>query len=257
MTQYMEPTQLPLELQGLVLPGHVAVIMDGNGRWAKKQGWRRVRGHEEGAESVRCMVTSCRRFGIKALTLYAFSEENWGRPKSEVSALMKLMERFLKSERDLLIEKGIRLNTIGYTEKLPESTRKTLAKVMEDSADCKDMVLTIALSYGSRQEILRATRALAAKAAKGGLDPEAIDQAAFEKELFTSGLPDPDLIIRTSGEQRISNFLLWQMAYSEFYFAPAYWPDFREPQLIEALVDYAGRQRRYGKTGDQLSGVQE
>ena len=249
------PTELPPELQGLRLPRHVACIMDGNGRWAKSKGWRRVRGHEEGAESVRAIVTSCRRFGIEALTLYAFSTENWDRPKAEIKALMSLLERFLNSERDLLIEKDIRLNTIGDIESLPGSTQKTLAAVKQASAHCKSMVLTIALSYGSRQEIVRAAKMLAAEVGAGRLGLDEIDQAAFASRLYTNDLPDPDFLIRTSGEKRLSNFLLWQCAYAEFYFSPTYWPDFREAQLVEALKEYARRQRRYGKTGEQMNGA--
>ena len=248
-------TELPQELQGLRLPRHVAFIMDGNGRWAKSQGWKRVRGHEEGAESVRAIVTSCRRFGIKALTLYAFSEENWARPKTEIKALMALLERFLKNERDLLIEKDIRLNTIGDISRLPNSTQNILAEVKQASAHCDSMVLTVALSYGGRQEIIRAVKGLMRQIQSGDLQPDEIDETLLESRLYTAGLPELDFLIRTSGEERISNFLLWQCAYAEFYFTPIYWPDFREPQLIEALKEYASRQRRYGKTGEQLSGA--
>ena len=246
------PKQAASELDPAALPRHLAVIMDGNGRWAKQRGWQRVRGHEEGAESVRVVVRACRRLGIGALTLYAFSEENWGRPGAEVKALMMLLGRFLKKERQEMLDQGIRLNAIGEIDKLPESTRGLLQKTMADTASGRDMTLTLALSYGGRQEILRATRALCRQAAEGALDPAAIDEQAFSAQLYTNGLPDPDLLIRTSGEQRVSNFLLWQIAYSEFYFCETLWPDFREPHLMAALQSYARRQRRFGKTGEQL-----
>ena len=234
------------------LPRHLAIIMDGNGRWAKKRGWNRVRGHEEGAESVRVAVRTCRRLGIGWLTLYAFSEENWARPQAEVSALMKLLNRFLKRERQEMLERGIRLNAIGEIGKLPKSTRELLRKTMDDTAGGRDMVLSLALSYGGRQEIVRAARLLAEEVLSGGLDPAAIDEDALASRLFTADMPDPDLLIRTSGEQRVSNFLPWQLAYTEFYFTEALWPDFREAQLMDALSAYSMRQRRFGRTGEQL-----
>jgi undecaprenyl diphosphate synthase len=230
----------------------LAVIMDGNGRWAQGRGLSRVKGHEEGAESVRVVVKCCRRWGVKALTLYAFSTENWARPKAEVKALMRLLGRFLKTERADLLQKGIRLNAIGQLDRLPASTRKLLEKTMADTAACEDMTLTLALSYGGREELSRAARLLCREAAAGRLDPEKVDQDMLAARLYTHDLPDPDLLIRTSGEKRISNFLLWQSAYTEFYFTDLAWPDFREEQLAEALRDYAGRQRRFGCTGEQL-----
>lgn len=236
------------------LPRHLAVIMDGNGRWAQARGWRRVRGHEAGADSVRAVVETCRRLEISYLTLYAFSRENWDRPQAEVAALMKLLVRFLKKERDDLIAKDIRLNAIGQIERLPPSSRKELERVMADTAHCQGMVLNLALSYGGRQELVRAARLLCQEAAAGKLDPEAVDEAALAARLYTSGQPDPDLMIRTSGEQRISNYLLWQLAYTEFVFTETFWPDFREAELAAALKEYAGRQRRFGKTGEQISG---
>ncbi|MGD9123452.1 MAG: isoprenyl transferase [Desulfarculaceae bacterium] len=235
-----------------VLPDHVAIIMDGNGRWAKERGWRRVRGHEEGAESVRVVVRTCRKLGISALTLYAFSEENWSRPRAEIKALMTLLERFLRSERQEMLENGIRLNTIGETSRLPGSTQSLLKQIIDDTAAGDKMVLTLALSYGGRQEIVRAARRLCSDAAAGRLSPEAVDEQALAGHLYTAGLPDPDLLIRTSGELRTSNFLLWQMAYTEFYFTNTFWPDFRKPELMEALWAFSHRQRRFGKTGDQL-----
>ena len=245
----------PLErLDRSALPRHLAVIMDGNGRWAKSRGWRRVRGHEEGAESVRVIVRSCRKLGIAALTLYAFSEENWARPKAEVEALMRLLNRFLKKERQEMLDQGIRLNTIGTIERLPKATKKLLDETMEATSHGQDMVLTLALSYGGRQEITQAARRLAVEAAAGELDPEQIDEAALEKRLYTTGLPEVDLLIRTSGELRVSNFLLWQIAYAEFYFTNTYFPEFREAELAQALAAYGGRERRFGQTGDQLNG---
>ncbi len=233
------------------LPTHVAIIMDGNGRWAKARGLSRVRGHEQGAESVRAVVEACRRRGIRYLTLYAFSNENWARPRSEVKALMSLLGRFLKKERADLVEKDIRLNAIGDISRLPEGTRGLLEQVMEQTAGCRAMVLTLALSYGGRQEILQAVRRLCRRAAAGELAPEAVDQDTFSGQLYTADMPDPDLLIRTSGELRLSNFLLWQSAYTEFYFTDLYWPDFREEALDAALADYARRQRRFGLTGEQ------
>ncbi len=249
------PEQSPLDrLDRRALPRHVAVIMDGNGRWAKSKGWRRVRGHEEGAESVRVVVRSCRKLGIKALTLYAFSEENWARPKAEVEALMRLLGRFLKNERQEMIDRGIRLKAIGSIERLPPATRQLLDQTLADTAAGEHMVLTLALSYGGRQELTRAARRLAARAAAGEISPEAIDEAALEGELYTQGLPQVDLLIRTSGELRVSNFLLWQIAYAEFYFTGTYWPDFREEELAKALMSYGQRERRFGQTGEQLKG---
>lgn len=248
----LAPKQAASAPDPAALPRHLAIIMDGNGRWAKQRGWRRVRGHQEGAESVRVAVRACRRLGIAALTLYAFSEENWGRPGAEVKALMALLGRFLQKERQEMLDQGIRLNAIGELDKLPQATRELLFKTMADTAQGRDMTLTLALSYGGRQEIVRAARALARQALSGQLDPEAIDEAALAKELYTAGLPEVDLLVRTSGELRVSNFLLWQIAYSEFYFTDDFWPDFREPHLLAALADYARRQRRFGKTGEQL-----
>jgi undecaprenyl diphosphate synthase len=249
------PKHDPLEqLDRSALPRHVALIMDGNGRWAKARGWRRVRGHEEGAESVRVVVRSCRKLGIDALTLYAFSEENWARPKAEVEALMRLLGRFLKKERQEMLDQGIRLNAIGSIERLPKATRKLLAETMEATSGGREMVLTLALSYGGRQELTQAARRLAAEAASGELDPAAIDEAAFARKLYTEGLPEVDLLIRTSGELRVSNFLLWQIAYAEFYFTEVFFPDFREEELAKALASYAGRERRFGQTSEQMSG---
>jgi undecaprenyl diphosphate synthase len=233
------------------LPRHLAIIMDGNGRWALSRGQRRVAGHREGAESVRVIVRCCRALGIEALTLYAFSEENWGRPHGEVKALMALLGRFLKSQRKQMLANGIRLNAIGEIDRLPEPTKSQLRQTMADTAQGRDMVLTLALSYGGRQEIARAAR-LAAEAVAGTIDPAGIDEDALAARLYTQGLPDPDLMVRTSGEIRVSNFLLWQLAYAEFHFTEAHWPAFREEELARALASYAARQRRFGKTGAQI-----
>ena len=241
------------QIDPATLPRHVAIIMDGNGRWAQERGLGRVRGHEQGADSVRAVVEEARRLGLAHLTLYAFSEENWGRPGTEVKALMRLLKRFLKKERDDLAAKDIRLNAIGQLERLPADTRAELERTLAATAHCGGMVLTLALSYGGRQEILEAARGLCLRAARGEIDPATLDEAAFSASLQTANLPDPDLLIRTSGEQRVSNFLLWQIAYAEFIFSPLMWPDFREAQLRQALAEFAGRQRRFGKTGEQLA----
>lgn len=239
------------------LPRHLAVIMDGNGRWAKSRGWARVRGHEEGSESVRVIVRSCRELGIAYLTVYAFSSENWARPKAEVAALMKLLTRFLKKERQEMIDRSIRLNAIGDLERLPQGVRRVLGETMDATAKGRELTLTLALSYGGRQEIVRAARRLCKQAKAGELDPASVSEDDLAAGLYTSDIPDPDLLIRTSGEQRLSNFLLWQSTYSELYFSEVLWPDFREAQLAEALKAYAFRERRFGLTGEQIEGEQD
>jgi undecaprenyl diphosphate synthase len=228
------------------LPKHVAIIMDGNGRWAEKHAFPRVRGHRKGAESVRTIVTLCRKLGIGYLTLYAFSEENWKRPPHEVNALMKLLGSFLKRELKEMKENGIRLNVIGRPEKLPATTRKVLQDTIRETSHGSKMVLTLALSYGGRQEILDAVRGLARKVQNGVMDPSDISEDQFSGSLYTSGMPDPDLLIRTSGEYRISNFLLWQISYSEIYITPTLWPDFGEADFLKALSEYQKRDRRFG-----------
>jgi undecaprenyl diphosphate synthase len=228
------------------LPKHVAIIMDGNGRWAEKHAFPRVRGHRKGAESVRTIVTLCRKLGIGYLTLYAFSEENWKRPPHEVNALMKLLGSFLKRELKEMKENGIRLNVIGRPEKLPATTRKVLQDTIRETSHGSKMVLTLALSYGGRQEILDAVRGLARKVQNGVMDPSDISEDQFSGSLYTSGMPDPDLLIRTSGEYRISNFLLWQISYSEIYITPTLWPDFGEAEFLNALSEYQKRDRRFG-----------
>ncbi len=237
------------------LPRHLAIIMDGNGRWAQGRGMGRLVGHNAGAESVREIVEACRELGIAALTLYAFSEENWLRPRAEVRALMALLKRFLQKERALMLKQGIRLNAIGELTRLPNGTLEVLKKVMEDTREGSAMTLTLALSYGGRQEIVRAARMLAAKTLSGIIEPANITEELMASHMYTAGLPEPDLLIRTSGELRISNFLLWQSAYTEFYFTPTPWPAFRKPELMEALRDFAARERRFGKTGEQVEKV--
>lgn len=237
----------------LELPRHVAIIMDGNGRWAKKKAMNRIRGHEEGAESVREIVRTSRELGISYLTLYAFSEENWKRPAYEIQALMRLLTRFLKSELAEMLENGIQLRAIGRTEKLPEDVHTVLLDTIQKTAHNKGMVLTLALSYGGRQEILDGVGAIARRIQKGELTAEDIGEGLFSKHLYTADMPDPDLLIRTSGEFRISNFLLWQIAYAEIYITPALWPDFRKDEYMNALKNYQQRERRFGATGEQIA----
>ncbi len=236
------------------LPTHVAIIMDGNGRWAKKRGLPRVMGHRAGMESVRVVVRKARELGIKVLTLYAFSKENWRRPKDEVGALMGLLETYLRKEVDDLDRQGIALRTIGETEMLPKNIQALLKESIQRTAKNQGMILNLALSYGGRAEITRATRLIAEACLRGDLSPDEITEEMFAQYLYTAGLPDPDLLIRTSGEQRISNFLLYQCAYTEFYITPVLWPDFREEEFMAALRDYARRERRFGKTSEQIKG---
>jgi undecaprenyl diphosphate synthase len=234
------------------LPRHVAVIMDGNGRWAKKRGLDRIAGHRKGIESVRDVVRTSRKLGIKWLTLYAFSEENWKRPKYEIKALMSLLSRYLKAELQEMLDNGIRLACIGQTEKLPPEVQRALWRTIETTAHNKDMTLTLALSYGGRQEIVEAARNMLRDIQKGTLNIRQITEGRLSKYLYTSDIPDPDLLIRTSGEYRISNFLLWQIAYTEIFITPTLWPDFRRERYLEALLDYQKRERRFGSTGEQI-----
>ncbi len=236
------------------IPQHVAIIMDGNGRWAKKQGFAtRVRGHEIGVEALRRAATGAAELGIRYLTVYAFSEENWQRPKAEVDALMTILMTSLSKELPVLQENGIRLHAIGNLDALPSKARRQLDATRDATAGNERMVLTLALSYGSRQELTAAVQQLARQAANGEIQPEAITEADIAQALWTHDLPDPELVIRTSGEQRISNFLLWQISYAEFVFLPVLWPDFSKEDLVEALEQYAGRERRLGKTSEQLT----
>ncbi|MEL1243749.1 isoprenyl transferase [Flavobacterium sp. DGU11] len=234
------------------LPKHLAIIMDGNGRWAKKKGMLRVFGHENGAKAVRESVESCARLGVEYLTLYAFSTENWNRPKVEVDTLMKLLMSSLKKELPSLHKNNIKLNTIGNTELLPESVRKQLLDAIEQTKNNSRMTLTIALSYGSREEIISAVKKISEQVLNNQLNIADISESVISQHLYTHDLPDVDLVIRTSGEQRISNFLLWQVAYAEFYYTEVLWPDFREKDLHEAIISYQKRERRFGKTSEQV-----
>lgn len=241
-----------IKLNSEKLPKHLAIIMDGNGRWAKKKGFLRAIGHENGAKAVRTTVETCAKLGIENLTLYAFSSENWNRPKLEVDTLMKLLVKSLKKELATLTKNNIRLKAIGNLDNLPSSVFKELTEVLEKTQDNNKMTLTLALSYGSREELISATKQLCDKVKNNIISIEDIDETIINKHLYTKDLPDVDLVIRTSGEQRISNFLLWQIAYAELYFTEVLWPDFTEGHLMEALLSYQDRERRFGKTSEQL-----
>ena len=245
--------ELTARLEPDLLPKHVAVIMDGNGRWAELRGLPRIAGHREGINSVRTMITHCRDLGIGALTIYAFSKENWNRPLLEITSLMELLEYFLSTERDSLIRQEVRFRTVGQLDSLPAAARRWARTTEEETAHCDKMTLTVALSYGGRAEIVDAARALAKDAAAGTIRPEQIDEALFQQHLSTHPVPDPDLLIRTSGESRISNFLLWQLAYTELYFTPTLWPDFRRREFLLALLEYQRRERRFGRVLSTVS----
>ncbi|GIZ10364.1 isoprenyl transferase [Flavobacterium sp. UMI-01] len=234
------------------LPEHIAIIMDGNGRWAKKQGLLRALGHERGSESVKEIIRTCIELGIQNLTLYAFSTENWNRPKLEVDTLMKILVKQLRKELATLEDKKIRLNTIGSFDKLPSSVQSELNAVKEKTKDHTKMTLTLALSYGAREEIVNAVKNISDKVKNSIISIDAIDDSVINEHLYTHNLPDVDLLIRTSGEHRISNFLLWQIAYSELYFTDILWPDFKEEDLYEAIISYQKRERRFGKTSEQI-----
>ncbi|WP_296385552.1 isoprenyl transferase [Winogradskyella sp.] len=235
------------------LPNHIAIIMDGNGRWAKQQGFMRVIGHENGTKSVRETVETSAELGIKHLTLYAFSTENWNRPKLEVQTLMKLLVKSLKKEIKTLQDNNIKLSAIGNLSDLPKKAHKELLDVIEKTKNNTNMTLTLALSYGSREEIVNVIKELSLKVKNNIISTESIDESIINKHLYTQNLPDVDLLIRTSGEQRISNFLLWQIAYAELYFTDILWPDFKKEDLYEALINYQNRERRFGKTSEQLT----
>lgn len=234
------------------IPAHIAIIMDGNGRWAEKHALGRVLGHRKGADSVREIVTACRRIGVRFLTLYAFSMENWLRPDAEVRALFRLLQEYLESEVGEMMERDIRLTAIGHLESLGSPVLPTLTEAMRKTENNLGMVLNLALSYGGRDEIVHAARSILADGLAGIVRPEELNKELVSRYLYTAGLPDPDLLIRTGGECRVSNFLLWQMAYTELYFTEILWPDFREPHLLEAVADYQQRERRFGMTSDQL-----
>jgi undecaprenyl diphosphate synthase len=234
------------------LPRHIAVIMDGNGRWAQARGLPRVEGHRAGAESVREVVRAARALGVEVLTLYSFSTENWKRPRDEVRALMSLLKQYLTSERQEMLDTGIRLRMIGQTDRLPmpvQAIAREICRVTDTGRTVMD--LNLAVSYGSRAEIVGAVRSIAEGVRRGSLPVAAIDEALITSRLQTAGQPDPDLVIRTSGELRLSNFLLWQVAYAELYVTDIFWPDFRKPQLLEAIGSYQRRERRYGGVGAQ------
>ena len=235
------------------LPEHIAIIMDGNGRWAKQRGKLRVFGHEKGAKAVKQVVEGCAELGVKNLTLYAFSTENWNRPKLEVQTLMKLLISSLKKEINTLQKNNIKLNAIGNLKELPSQVYKELTDVIELTKNNKRLTLTLALSYGSRDELINTVKQISVKVKNNIISPELIDESVINEHLYTQNLPDVDLLIRTSGEQRISNFLLWQIAYAEFYFTKVFWPDFTKEYLYEAIVNYQKRERRFGKTSEQLS----
>ncbi len=234
------------------LPRHIAIIMDGNGRWAKKLGMARTFGHENGAKAVRQVVEGCAELGVENLTLYAFSTENWNRPKLEVQTLMRLLISSLKKEIKTLHKNNIKLCTIGNTDSLPSKVYKELADVIEKTKLNTRMTLTIALSYGSREELISTVKEISIKVKNNIISPELIDESIINEHLYTRNLPDVDLLIRTSGEQRISNFLLWQIAYAELYFTNTLWPDFSKEDLYGAIIEYQKRERRFGKTSEQI-----
>ena len=238
------------DLDPAKLPLHVAIIMDGNGRWAKKRLFNRIKGHEKGSETVRTIVRACREIGISYLTLYAFSTENWQRPRSEVAALMTLLKKFLESEQKEMLDNNIRLYAIGQIERLPEDVRQVLYKAMTLTKKNDGMLLVLALSYGGRAEIVRMVKEIVIKTKNGSIDPDSITPEIISEHLYTKEMPDPDLLIRTSGEMRISNFLLWQIAYTEIYVTDTLWPDFGKDELVRILQDYQQRERRFGKVGN-------
>lgn len=235
------------------LPKHIAIIMDGNGRWAKKQGNARIFGHKNAIKAVRDVCEGCAELGVGYLTLYAFSTENWNRPKMEVMALMDLLVSTINTETETLIKNNIRLNAIGRLADLPEKVGTNLREAIEKTKNNTGMTLTLALSYSSKVEITEAVRRIAADVEAGKLKPENIDNSLIDSFLYTYDMPDPDLLIRTSGELRISNFMLWQLAYAELYFTPTFWPDFDKEELYKAIADYQQRERRFGMTSEQLS----
>ncbi|MEI9475579.1 MAG: isoprenyl transferase [Deltaproteobacteria bacterium] len=239
------------------LPYHVAIIMDGNGRWAKKKMLNRISGHIKGIDAVREVVETCRELGIKILTLYAFSVENWKRPKEEVTALMGLLKEYLQKETAEMVENNIRLCALGRLEDLPPDVQATLSETIKETERCEGMILNLALSYGGRSEILHAVQTILLDIQKGRITPEEITFQRFSQHLWTRGIPDPDLLIRTSGEFRISNFLLWQIAYAELYVTETLWPDFDKGELMKAIADYQSRERRFGMTSEQLESMEK
>ena len=249
MTMSPQPTTASTPLR---IPEHVAIIMDGNGRWAKQRGLPRTDGHIRGQDALRATLRAAAEFGIRYLTVYAFSTENWSRPQEEVDALMNLLVSAIHSETPSLIEEGVRLEAIGNLSRLPEQAQQALRESIQATAACERITLIVALSYSSRDEILRATQQIAREVAAGILSPESLTEESITAHLDTAAFPDPDLLIRTGGEERISNYLLWQAAYAELFFSSVYWPDFGREPLREALEAYTARERRFGKTSEQI-----
>ncbi len=246
-------TTLPLDLHRL--PRHVAIIMDGNGRWAQRKRQPRLFGHKAGAESVREIVETCRQIGVEYLTLYAFSSENWRRPAQEVTGLMSILKKYLEAELPRMLKNDIRLMSIGDRQRLPEAVRAALEQSIKETAGNSKLTLNLALSYGSRDEIVRALRTISSRCVQGDMSLEQITDQSISENLDTRLLPDPDLMIRTGGEARLSNFLLWQLSYAEIYFTEIMWPDFRKEAFLQALSEYQSRERRFGRTGEQLNSV--
>ena len=242
------------EIDPLRLPQHIAIIMDGNGRWAELHTLGRILGHRKGAESVRIITKTCRRIGVRCLTLYAFSVENWLRPEAEVRALMNLLLQYLEDEAREMMDQGIRLTAIGDLDSIEAPVLRKLRETIEKTAGNQGMILNLALSYGGRDEIATAAKRMVADALAGKIAPADVTRELFSKYLYTTGIPDPDLLIRTGGEYRVSNFLLYQMAYTEFYFTDILWPDFRETDLLTAIAEYQRRERRFGMTSEQIGG---
>jgi len=234
------------------LPSHIAIIMDGNGRWARQRGMDRIFGHQQGVKALREIIEASAELKIKFLTVYAFSTENWGRPDEEVSALMGIMVQSLNKETDTLIKNNIRLSAIGDTQRLADDVRERLMETINLTSDATGLNLIVAMSYSSRWEMTEAAKKLSAEIVGGSVDPDSVNEYNFERYLTTHGVPDPELMIRTSGEMRISNFLLWQLAYTELYFTEKLWPDFGKEELYKAIIDYQKRERRFGKTNEQL-----
>ena len=240
------------ELDPTRLPRHVAIIMDGNGRWAQRRGLTRIEGHKRGKDSVRAVVETSRRLGIKYLSLFAFSTENWGRPRREVDALMRLLRRYLRTELNRMMKNEVRLLAIGDLKRLPPTLQHELLTAIDATRHNQQLTVLLAVSYGGQEDILQAARALAHAARQGHLQPEDINEQVFRSYLSTAGIPDPDLLIRTSGEMRLSNFFLWQAAYTEIYVTDTFWPDFREPQYLTALAHYQERERRFGRVTEPV-----
>lgn len=251
----MNSTRQPIDSKGV--PAHVAIIMDGNGRWAKARGRQRTDGHVAGVETVRAVITTASQIGVRFLTLYAFSTENWNRPQPEVDALLHLIVVALERETPDLVKNNVRLNVIGDVDRLPDESKLSLARSLGATDACNGLQVNLALSYSARWEIARAARQLAEQAALGHVDPRSIGEDDIASRLTTAGMPDPDLLIRTGGDSRISNFLLWQIAYAELYFTPKYWPDFTGDDFVRAVDEFRGRERRFGLTSEQVTAADQ